>query len=69
MTHRKTAILNIAVSILFAIAILVSSWLLQETEHSQTVHFLLIAAWWIPFTILSGCRKSCCHDPCVNKAN
>ena len=44
----------ILVSIVFAVAILISSRLLAGTGYGTTVTFLLIAAWWIPFSMLTA---------------
>jgi len=63
MTVRTAAVLNIVVSLIFAAAIIISGRMLKGTDHGQTVTFLLIAAWWIPFTWLThrggtGCRRA-----------
>ena len=50
MNPKKAAFLIIIVSIAFAIAIVISSYLLADTGYSQTAMFILIAIWWIPFT-------------------
>ena len=55
MSLKKAASLIIAISLLFAAAIILSSYLLNDTQyeqHSQTVVYLLIALWWIPYSIL-----------------
>jgi hypothetical protein len=54
MTRKQSAVAIIAVSIFFAIAILISSYLLAETDHGDTAMFILIALWFIPFTYLSA---------------
>ena len=50
----KPALLNIAISIFFAIAIIVSSLLLKNSETSQTAQFFLIALWFVPFFMLNN---------------
>ena len=60
------AALIIAVSIGFAVLMIVASHFLRGSEHRDTVVFLLMAAWWIPFTYLSlpiGKRydRGCCR--------
>ncbi len=56
MDKNKAAIINIVISVIFAIAMIVSSLILNKlhySEHSQTVTFILIALWFIPFSYLS----------------
>lgn len=53
MDSRKAAFLNIVISIIFAVSIVVSNYLLDGTPHDQTVLYILIALWWIPFMLLS----------------
>ncbi len=54
MTTRKANLLNIVISLLFAAAILFSGFLLEGSEHKQTMTYLLLALWFIPFSFLSG---------------
>jgi len=53
MNPKRAAFFNIVISIIFAVAIILSSHLLKDSEHSQTVLYLLIAMWWIPFSLLT----------------
>ena len=50
MKQRKSAVLNILVSLLFAGAIILSSLLLKDSDIASTVTFVLIGLWWIPFS-------------------
>ena len=54
MDKKRAAVLNIAVSIFFAIAILLSSYMLGDSPASETVMFILIAVWWVPFSYLTA---------------
>jgi Na+-driven multidrug efflux pump len=60
MNQKISSIPIIATSLLFAGAILIASYLLKDSEHAQTVTYLLIAAWCIPFSMLSKSKKTCC---------
>ena len=56
MEPNKAAIINIVISVIFAIAMIVSSLFLnnsQYSEYKQTVTFFLITLWFIPFSYLS----------------
>ncbi len=53
MDSRKAVFLNIVISIIFAVSIVVSNYLLDGTPYDQTVLYILIALWWIPFMLLS----------------
>lgn len=54
MSPKKAIILNIIIALIFAGAIMLSSWLLQDTEHAQTVMYIIIALWFIPSGILTA---------------
>ncbi len=54
MKAKKSSRSLIVISLIAAGAILLSSYLLADSDFSQTVTFLIIAVWFIPFTILSG---------------
>ena len=60
MKPKQAAIVNIFVSLVFAAAIIAAGFLLDETQHKETVMGLLIAAWWIPFSYLSLSGSRCC---------
>ncbi|MGB0389538.1 MAG: hypothetical protein ACPGWR_32355 [Ardenticatenaceae bacterium] len=53
MTPKKATLSLIMVSLLFAVAIVISSYIFADTEHSQTATFILIAIWFIPFAYLT----------------
>ena len=53
MNLKKATYLNIGISILFAIAMVLSSYFLDGSDYEQTVTYLLIALWFIPFAFLS----------------
>ncbi len=62
MTPKRAAISIILVSLAFAMVMLLSSWLMADSEHRETVTFLLIAVWWIPYSFFcarlgSQCKK------------
>lgn len=61
MNQKKAALVNIGISILFAAAIIVSAFLLKGTQYQQTVTWLLIAVWWIPFSWLGGRACTSCR--------
>lgn len=70
MNPRKAGILNIIFSLLFAAAILISSYYMAEYDRSQNITLLLIALWLIPFTYftnLSGQKKAECSVSCRRK--
>lgn len=52
MNPKKTTLSIILVSLAFAIAILISSYIFADTEYSQTATFILIAIWFVPFSYL-----------------
>ena len=56
MKPKTLAFLLIAVSLAFAGAIVLSSYLLKGSayaHHADTVTYLWIALWWIPFSYLT----------------
>ncbi|MEZ4726918.1 MAG: permease prefix domain 1-containing protein [Caldilineaceae bacterium] len=60
MTPKRAALYNILVSLFFAAAIILASYLIADTQyehHAQTVTYLLIALWFVPFTWLSAAEK------------
>lgn len=52
MNEKKRAGLLIGISIVFAITMMISSSLIEDSGTSQTVTNILIAIWWIPFSFL-----------------
>lgn len=55
LVTEKTSVLIIVISILFAAAILLSSYVLDGTPYEQTAIYTLIAAWLISSSVL--CKK------------
>ncbi|WP_342305087.1 hypothetical protein [Methanolobus sp. ZRKC5] len=53
MHPKKAAFLNIGISIIFVIAIIISDHIFEGTQHEQMALYLLIALWWIPFSLIS----------------
>lgn len=54
MTPKKASFLIVAVSLFFAAAILLSGYLLADSDQAETVMFMLIALWFVPFIYLSS---------------
>ncbi|MGI9470959.1 MAG: hypothetical protein ACR2NZ_05480 [Rubripirellula sp.] len=52
MKPPTTPLLIILVSLFFAGAILVSSYLLRGTDHGDTATYFIVALWFIPFSYL-----------------
>lgn len=65
LSPRRRSALLLGISLFFAGAMIATSWLL-EGEGSQKAVFLLIALWWIPFSVLTagveGRRKARCGE-------
>ncbi len=57
MTLRDNTLSIIVVSLIFAVAIALSTYIFADTGYSQTVVYLLIALWFIPFTLLIRARE------------
>ncbi|WP_299981527.1 hypothetical protein [uncultured Pseudoteredinibacter sp.] len=58
MDCKKAKQVNIAISILFALAMLLSSFFIADKDVSQNVVFVLIAVWLVPFFYLSKRQRS-----------
>jgi hypothetical protein len=59
---RMPAVIVLVSSVVFAALILLVSYWLADSDSKDTLVFLLIALWWIPFSYLTsaagcGCRK------------
>ncbi len=52
MKFSKPAVPIIIISLIGALAILIASTVLKGQESAQTVTYIIIAIWWIPFSIL-----------------
>jgi len=57
MNSKKIAILHIFTALIFAGAILYSSWILGDSEHSETITLIIIALYMVPFSMLSVLGK------------
>ncbi|MBP7961920.1 MAG: hypothetical protein KBG20_06305 [Caldilineaceae bacterium] len=57
MTPRNNTVSIIIVSLIFAVAIALSTYIFADTGYSQTIMYLLIALWFIPFTLLIRARN------------
>ncbi|MEW6997392.1 hypothetical protein AADZ86_06795 [Colwelliaceae bacterium BS250] len=57
MDCKKAKQLNIIISVLFALAMLISSYFIADKGLSQTVVFMLIALWLVPFLYLNKRMK------------
>jgi D-alanyl-lipoteichoic acid acyltransferase DltB (MBOAT superfamily) len=53
MNYKKARVVNILISIFFALAMLISSYFIADKDLSETVIFILIAIWLVPFLYLS----------------
>lgn len=53
MNLKHPTIPVLAVSLIAAVAILIASTLL-EGDAAQTATYLIIAIWWIPFSVLAA---------------
>jgi hypothetical protein len=58
MTPQKAAVLNIIISLMFAAAIISVTCFSDDATDNNTITFLLIALWFIPFSLLSGFGKN-----------
>jgi hypothetical protein len=52
MSSKTISLLQIGIALIFAGAILLTNNLMNNSEHSGTATFLLIALWFIPFSYL-----------------
>ena len=61
MSKKKIAVLQISIALFFAAAMIASASLLTNSvyaSYSDTIVFVLIALWFIPFSWLSSYGKS-----------
>ena len=66
---RRIAALQIALSLLFAGAIVLCSYLLGDSSYQDAVTYSLIAAWWVPFTLLlTATQEKRCGDSATSIA-
>ena len=59
MSSKAAVILNLLVSVVFAIAMIVAAKWVEDPRTATTICMMFIAAWWIPFSVLLG-RGRCC---------
>lgn len=59
MDSKKARRLNIIIAVFFALAMLVTSYVIADRSLSQNVNFLLIAVWLVPFFFFSKRAQSC----------
>jgi phosphatidylserine synthase len=57
MSNKKINFLQIGIAILFAAAIILSNFLIKGSEHSDTILFVLIALWFVPYLYLSKLKN------------
>ena len=69
MDLKKATYLNIGISILFAVAMILSSYFLDGSEFEQTATNLLIALWFIPFALLSRASLKAAEKQPASKKN
>ncbi|MCW8850130.1 MAG: hypothetical protein OQJ81_09160 [Melioribacteraceae bacterium] len=65
MSNKKNSVLQVLIALLFAGAILLTSYLMNGSEYSKTATFLLIGLWFIPFSYLvkiknKNRKTTCC---------
>jgi Ca2+/Na+ antiporter len=53
MNYKKTRMVNILISIFFALVMLISSYFIADKDLSETVILILTAIWLVPFLYLS----------------
>ena len=54
MNLKNPVVAMIAVSLIGALAIIIASNLLAGQESAQTATYVIIAIWWVPFSILAA---------------
>ncbi|GAA5144095.1 hypothetical protein [Thalassotalea piscium] len=57
MDCNKAKQANIVISIVFALAMLLTSYFIADKDLSQNIVFILIIAWFVPFFYLSNKSK------------
>ena len=65
MSNKKNAVLQLGIALLFAGAILLTSYLMKGSEYSNTATFIFIGLWFIPFSYLvkiksKKSKTTCC---------
>ena len=67
-TPRRTAVWLIVSSLLCAAAMMASSRWIEDPERSETVHNLLLAVWWVLFSLTIGMNSAREQNRCREKA-
>jgi len=64
MKPEKNALNTIIVSLIFAIAILLSSWLIEDKKQASVAMFALIALWFVPYSYFAtkGAKEKNCKN-------
>ncbi len=64
MKSGKNALNTIIVSLIFAIAIIISSWLIEDEKQASIAMFALIALWFVPYSYFAskGAKERACKD-------
>lgn len=57
MTPKRATYANYLISIVFAAAMIGTSLMVDDRELSQTVTFILISMWLVPFLYLTKVQK------------
>jgi hypothetical protein len=58
MTPKKATYANIIISLVFAVAIIGSAIIIDDTDLERNVRFILIVIWLVPFFYLAKRQKS-----------
>lgn len=58
MKSKNSAPFMIANSILWAVAILASAYVLRGTEHAQDIFYILFVLWFMSFLMLQNDERS-----------
>jgi hypothetical protein len=58
MTPKKATYANIIISLVFAVAMIGSAIIIDNTDIERNVRFILIASWLVPFLYLAKRQKS-----------
>jgi hypothetical protein len=53
MSSKKAAILQIGIALVYAIAIVIMSKILESIEHKDVMTFLFIGMWFVTSTLIS----------------
>ena len=56
---KRTGFWLIVVSLVFAALMLLSAWAIPNHDTRTTVVYLLIAVWWVPYSLLIARSNRC----------